>query len=435
MGRHYILRSSFWLPLAAAVCAAGMWLYTQRVLVAYQIADAVTHGRPRGNFSDLYPRWVGARELLLYGHDPYSAETTREIQSGYYGRPLEPWRSEDPKDQQAFAYPVYVAFYLAPTLRLPFEAVRRGFFWILVALTCTSVLLWLRVLQCRVSLWLQASMLMLTLGSVPLMQGLKLQQITLLVAALVAVALALLVADYPIPAGIVLALATIKPQLVWLLLLWLVVWTATAWRRRFRWAVAFVVTMAILFVASELFLPRWIPRFWHALHEYRDYTGGATVLQSLLPLALSRVLEVLLGLVVAIASWNARKQEASSDDFVRSVCRILAMTVLVIPTNSPYNQVLLLPAVLMLARDWPAVWRKTLAARVLLLIGTALLAWPWIAGIGLVVISFLLPPASVQENWAVPFWTVLLVPVTVTVLALLDNRPQSFAGSAERIPS
>ena len=112
-----------WL-LLSILCAAGVWLYADRVLIPHQISDAAAHGRPRGNLSDLYLHWVGARELLLNGRDPYGSDVTREIQQGYYGRPLD--RPGDPKDQR-FAYPVYVTFFLAPTMHLPFETVRNEF--------------------------------------------------------------------------------------------------------------------------------------------------------------------------------------------------------------------------------------------------------------------------------------------------------------------
>src|SRR6202049_4768667 len=141
-------KSKLALPLAMLL-ASSMWFYVRHVLVPYQRADAELHGRPRGNLSDLYPRWLGARELLLRHRDPYSAEVTREIQSGYYGRPLDPSRVDDPKDQQGFAYPVYVVFLLAPTIGLPFPVVQSGLRWLLLILTLASVPLWLRVLRCR----------------------------------------------------------------------------------------------------------------------------------------------------------------------------------------------------------------------------------------------------------------------------------------------
>src|SRR6266566_2986438 len=110
--------------LIALLLAGSMLWYVQNLLIPYQQADAALHGRPRGNLSDLYPRWLGTRELLLHHRNPYSAEVTREIQIGYYGRPLDADRAEDPKDQQGFAYPVYVAFFLAPTSFFSFAIVK-----------------------------------------------------------------------------------------------------------------------------------------------------------------------------------------------------------------------------------------------------------------------------------------------------------------------
>src|ERR1700686_1530177 len=115
--------------IGAVLAGDSMWFSVDRILVPYQRADAAAHQRPRGNLSDLYPRWLGARELLLHHRDPYNDDVTRDIQAGYYGRPLDPPRGEDPKDRQGFAYPVYVVFLLAPTITLPFSAVQAGFRW------------------------------------------------------------------------------------------------------------------------------------------------------------------------------------------------------------------------------------------------------------------------------------------------------------------
>src|SRR5579864_6731526 len=168
-----------------------MWFYVERVLVPYQRADAQTDDRPRGNLSDLYPRWLGARELLLHHRNPYTPEITREIQQGYYGRPLDPSRPDDPKDQQGFAYPVYVVFLLAPTVELPFDEVQTGFRWLLIALAVVDVLLWLRVLRWDVSCTTKIILAVMLVGWLPMVQGIKLQQLTLLVAALMAAAAAL----------------------------------------------------------------------------------------------------------------------------------------------------------------------------------------------------------------------------------------------------
>lgn len=423
-------RRPFFLLLGAALCAASMWLYLQRVLIPYQIADSAAHGRPRGNLSDLYPRWIGARELLLHGRDPYSPEVTREIQAGYYGRVLDPSRSGDPKDQQGFVYPVYVVFYLAPTVHLPFPAVQRAFFWILVGLTVFSIPVWLRVLRWPLPLWAQLCIMTLTLGSIAAMQGLKLQQLSLFEAPLLAAAVLLLVADHAAIAGVLLALATAKPQLVWLLLLCLLVWTAGDWRRRWRWLASFLITLAILSAASEWLLPHWIPRFLQALRDYRNYTGSVSVVEELIPTPWSWLLELLaLGAMVQ-ACWRARRQPADAIAFVQMVCLTLAVTVLILPAYAPYNQLLLIPSILMLARQRRAIWRENPATRVLLILTAGILVWPWPATAMLAGLSYTVPTHQLQRFWAIPFWTSLPLPVGVAALMLVYTHRESFLHSA-----
>src|SRR5271167_2581954 len=142
-------RQPWALFFVSALLAASMWFYVQRVLIPSERADAAAHERPRGNLSDLYPRWLGARELLLHHRNPYGDDITLEIQKGYYGRALDPARPNDPKDQQGFAYPVYVVFLLAPLIGLPFHAVQILFHCLLLGLTGASVWLWLRALRWR----------------------------------------------------------------------------------------------------------------------------------------------------------------------------------------------------------------------------------------------------------------------------------------------
>lgn len=428
-----VLGNPVWVVLGSALCAASMWLYVQRVLVTHQIADAAAHGKPRGTLSDLYPRWLGARELLLHGRDPYSAAVTREIQIGYYGRPLDSARLYDPKDQQGFAYPVYVAFYLAPTINLSFDVVRRAFFWVLLGLTAVSVPIWLWFLQWRVPLWTQASIAVLTVGSLAVVQGLKLQQMTLAVVALMAVAIMLLVTDHQIAAGILLALATVKPQLVFPLLLWLAIWTASDWKSRYRWAASFLMTMAVLFVAAEIWLPHWIPKFWEAVREHQRYTEAVPILHKLTPAPWSGFLEVAAGMAAIYVCWKNRKYAEHSPAFAFNTCLVLAVTLVVVPTFALYNQVLLLPALLMLVRDQRAIWNRSLSGRVLLVAVAVLLSWQWLSSMVLAGLSFVMPVEVVQRAWAVPAWTALTLPVAVAALMLFVAYQGSCVATAERV--
>jgi hypothetical protein len=73
-----------------------MWGYAEFVVLPQQQKEAIATGRPRGNLSDLYPRWLGARELLLHGRDPYSAEVNPRHPGGLlwtFARSFPPERS------------------------------------------------------------------------------------------------------------------------------------------------------------------------------------------------------------------------------------------------------------------------------------------------------------------------------------------------------
>ncbi len=400
--------------LLALLFAASMWFYVQRVLVPYQKADAAAHGRPRGNLSDLYPRWLGTRELLVHHRDPYSPEVTREIQSGYYGRPLDPGRIDDPKDQQGFAYPLHVIFLLAPTIGLPFPVVQTGFRWLLVTLTLASVLLWLRVLRWRPSVASTAILIVLTFGSYAVVQGIKLQQLTLVVSALLAGCAAALVAGHFSLAGFLLALATIKPQLALPVAGWLMLWAVSDWRRRQLLVWSFALTTAIFLAASEYVLPGWVTEFRDAVVAYRQYTGGAGSLLDVLTTPWQgKILAAAAVIAVAVKGWQVRHEPHDSAAFSAMLALVLAVTLVIVPSFAPYNQVLLLPAVFMIATSWRDLWSRGGLTRMACGVGLLVVVWPWLASFGLMLASQYLAASSVQRAWAAPLYTSLGIPLVV----------------------
>jgi hypothetical protein len=405
--------------LLAFLFAGSMWFYVQQVLVPYQKADAAAHGRPRGNLSDLYPRWLGARELLLHHRDPYSAQVTREIQTGYYGRPLDPDRAGDPrvdepKDQQGFAYPLHVVFLLAPTVGLPFPVVQAGFRWLLLILTLASVFLWLRVLRWQPSVTVTAILIVLTFGSYAVVQGIKLQQLTLVVSALLAGCAAALVAGYFSLAGLLLALATVKPQLALPVAGWLVLWAVSDWRRRQIFFWSFALTTAIFLAASEYVLPGWTGQFRDAVAAYRQYTGGAgSLLDVLATPLLGKILAAAAMIAVAVTGWRARFASHDSVAFSTLFVLVLGVTLVIVPSFAPYNQILLLPAVFQIATSWKDLWRRNRLTRLACGLAVLIVFWPWLASCGLMLASRFLPASSVQRAWAVPLYTSLGIPLVL----------------------
>jgi hypothetical protein len=412
------------LGLAVAVAVSvSTWLYINRILKAQQIADAAAHNRPRGNLSDLYPRWLGARELLRRARNPYSAEITREIQQGYYGRPLDPARANDPKDQQGFAYPVYVVFLLAPTVDLPFAEVQTGFRWLLIGLSALSIFLWLRVLGWKASCTTTCILVVLMLGWLPTVQGIKLQQLSLLVAGLLAASCACLAGGWFFLSGGLLALATIKPQLTWPIVLWLLTWSGCEWRSRRRFVIGFGLVMLLLLGGAELILPGWLRMFVAAIGQYHQYTQNQSVLVWMFGSIIGRILEAVGLLACAVCIWRVRHETATSAEFGRTIALVLALTVLIVPMFAPYNQVLLAPAILVLVRS--VVIREPIlpAIRLARVVAAVLLVWPWIATLGLTAAHFCIAPGKRNHLWALwpmPFYSNFMVPIFILGLALLD---------------
>jgi hypothetical protein len=429
------LQRGVWLALAI-LAALSMWFYFDRVLAVHQIIDAAAHERPRGNLSDLYPRWLGARALLLHHVNPYSDEVTIEIQEGYYGRAIDPSKPNDPRDQQRFAYPLYVVFLLAPLIWLPFHEVQVLFHWVLVLVTAGSVLLWLRALRWSLSFMVVLTTIALVLGNVPAVQGVKIQQLTLLVAGLVALAITCISEGYLLAAGVVLALATIKPQLVWELVAMLLIWAVSDWRRRRRFVVGFGVTMLMLLAGAQIVLPSWCKWFAEGIGQYHTYTQNQSVIEVTLGEVLgvgnvrvAQLLAILAVLACAVVVWRLSKFETGRSEFAGLLALVLALTVLVVPMYAPYNQVLLLPAVLVLVKERQEFVAQKRWRRMAILIGGLILVWQWVASVGLVALYFLVSKERALQGWTWPFWGTFAFPLWTFGLILVHFWAKGLASA------
>jgi hypothetical protein len=371
----------------------------------------------------------------LHGRNPYSHEVTLEIQEGYYGRRLNAARANDPKDQQGFAYPVYVVFLLAPLMGLPFSTVMAGFYWLLTLLTAGSVLLWLRVLRWKLGVASTLICVALVLGSFAAVQGIKLQQLSLLVAGLMAGAVACAAGGHLFIGGALLALATIKPQLAWALTAWMLLWAVSDWRERRRFVFGFGTVMALLLGGAEIVLPGWWKMFAEAVGRYHQYTQNQSVIEVTLNQVLGsvgsagRVGAQILGAIAALACgwvlWKLREERASTAGFCGTIALILALTVLVVPMYAPYNQVLLLPAILLLVRDRGEFAARSSVRRVAYWAGVLIFVWQWAASLLLTVIYFLGSRERALDGWTWPFFATFALPVWVFALIFLQLKDQA----------
>ena len=385
---------------------------------------------------DFYPIWLTGRGLLRTGINPYTQDMTREIQIGLYGRVMDPARPADPPtDFRAFAYPLYTDLLAAPLLPFSFAAVRVVLGILLPCLTALSLILWLRAFgmdACPNALTIS---IILLLVSYPVLEGLYALQAGLLVGAALAASVASLVRGRLVMAGTLLAFASVKPQLIWLLAFWLLLWAVSDWRRRKNFVLGFSLTMALLALVSQLVLPGWFATWRHSLVGYSHYT-----LPPLTQLVLGRFLGIAVGLLLLALTtalcWKTRRFSAGSANFFLATSFALAVTVMLAPTGGAvYDQVILIPALCYLTFRRAEILNASRPIRVLVLAAGFALGWQWIVACGVALASLFFPSwAASPEILVLPTRMAASVPFALlalmSFLAVRALRGQSALSSA-----
>ncbi len=60
---------------------------------------------------------------------------------------------------------------------------------------------------------------------------------------------------------------------------------------------------------------------------------------------------------------------------------VLAVTLVIVPSFAPYNQVLLLPAVFLIAASWKELWGRNRLTRMACGLAVLVVFWPWLASL------------------------------------------------------
>ena len=404
------------------------WLYVHRILVPWTSYLHLQNGYVIAQISDLYSPWVGTRELLLHRRNPYSPEVSHEIQIVFYGHPINQ-TYEKPGvallDEQRFAYPVYEVFLTAPLAYLDFAEVQRWAPFVLGSLIALNIFFCVSILHWRPPWEAIAAIVLFTLSSPQIVQGLRLQQLAIVEGCLLTAVAWCVSRNHAVAAGVLLALATIKPQMALLPLCWFAVWAVGDWRRRWRLPLTFITTMVALIVAGELLLPGWPRYFLAGLAAYRKYAMPTSALRVALGDTLGEILGGILVLGLLAYAWQNRKAAGDSRQFASILAAFFMCALLAFPLFTPFNQVLLILPALLLLHDW-----KTLP-KVSRLVFILLLSWPCIISLALL----LFPPSTNSPN-QLPLLPALLVPFVPFILPLLlITRRSSGSSPSPSLPN
>jgi hypothetical protein len=250
-------------PLMMAL--VGVLIVAVILLDAYTTYIVFTSKFPGAN--DFYSRWAGGRAFLIDGLNPYSDEVTHKIQLGMYGH-----LAEEGADQVAFAYPLYTIYLFFPLSLIPSYPKAQALWQaILEFALLLAVFLTFRIYRWQPKPWLLVVTCFWSILFYPGARSIILGQFAIVVFALIALALWAVKESRDILAGLCLALSTIKPQMVFLLIPLLLLWAI--YHRHWRLVGSFVLSMALLVFSSFLLVPTWPADFLAWIIKYPGYTA------------------------------------------------------------------------------------------------------------------------------------------------------------------
>jgi len=328
---------------------------------------------PGGN--DFLVHWVGTRSLVTEGLNPYSDEVAVKIQTIAYGRPAEPGEHE-----LRVAYPLYsVIVFLPFALVGDFTLARAIWMTVLEISLVMLTILSLRLVNWRVGPVMLGLLLLFSLfwyhGLRPLING---NAVILVALGLVGGFLALRSGADEL-AGVLFAITTIKPQVVLLVLVFVVFWAFNRGRMRIVWWL--VGTVVLLSLSAALLIPNWIVDNLREVIRYPSYNPPGTPRAAFMewwPAWGSRLGWTLTGLMVVILIiewWSNRK--ADFRGFLWTVCLTLVVAQWIGIQTDPGNFIVLFPAIILVFSQLDDRWKRGGRAFVilsLLVLGVAIWA-------------------------------------------------------------
>ncbi len=303
--------------------------------------NAFTVRFPGGN--DSVPRYVGAQAWLFEGLSPYSDEATDRAQKIIYGRLAKP-----EEDKQRFAYPFYVIFFYLPLTFFTWDwAQAIGIVvleFALVAMTIFSL---------RLYRWSPPPLVLAftVLWTIIFYHGTRtiiLVQFAGIAALLIVVGLWAIKEKRDVLGGVVLALASAKPQMLFLILPLIGLWSL--FNKRWRLAASLTITMLVLLSISFALLPSWLFDMQTQLADYTNYThigSPINILTTTVFPSLGPTVEWgMIGILLAWLLWEwwqvKRDQDGVRLDWV--IALTLIITNMIVTRTATTNYVMMLPA-------------------------------------------------------------------------------------------
>jgi len=323
----------------------SQWLIIALLLIlliageSFALYTVFTSKFPGGN--DFFVRWLGGREFLLHGTNPFDRAVAEKAQMAMFGHLARP---ED-KDEAYFAYPLYTLYLFWPLSLIPYAWAQAIWMTVLQFVLLGSTLLAIRLADWNPSGWLFGLTVLWGLLFYNGARAIILGQFSIWVGLFLLLALWAIERRRDGWAGVLLSLTTIKPQMVVLVLAFLLLWALI--RRRWRLLLGFGGSMAVLIGSSLLLVPTWPFDFVRNVVAYSRYVAHGTPLENLLhyllPASVAAPLTVVLSLVSFLAllpGWGLALR-GRSGGYTWALLTTLVVNSLITFRSATTNQVIL----------------------------------------------------------------------------------------------
>jgi len=268
------------------------------------------------------------------------------------------------EDQVLFVYPFYVTFILLPLVWLPVSYSWIQAIWLttLLFVIVTAVLFTIRLVDWQMPFWLLALTMVWTVLFYNNARTIILGQFAAFIFLWLVLALLALKNGYDGWAGCFLALTTIKPQMTFLVIAALFVWTLG--QRRWRFMGGFILMLAVLAGLSFLLLPSWLFSFVEQVTSYPGYTFTGSPIWVItgfyLPQLGKPIEQVLIVLSLGYMVWDWRRlwrEMAVSDQFLATLGITMIVTNLILVRTATTNYIVMIIPLFMLLRMLAVRWR------------------------------------------------------------------------------
>jgi hypothetical protein len=316
----------------------------------YQVAKNTPGG------TDFIVHWASTRDFFSTGTSPYSDDTALKIQTLVYGRAAQGGENDFHE-----ALPLYSIIFFAPfSLISNFTLARACWLTLLELCLLAIAILSLRLTYWKPKLWLFGILLLFVLVSFPAFSLLINGNAIILVTLLLILSLLLIRDGKDEAAGILLAISTLKPQSVFLLLIFIFFWAII--NRRYRIIGYFLGALIVLVGFSALLIPNWLVQYTLEVLRFPFYNLPLTISSVINDLGgsvgsrMSIVLSAILLLLLGVEWWKGRNSR--NKYFLWISLLTISVSQWIGIKSDPGNFILLYPTILFCLEMISGRWKK-----------------------------------------------------------------------------